>query len=79
MPKPIPTFDVEGIDAAHKLVIMASLAFAIPLDSTKVFTDGITKLDPQDVANARELGYAVKHLGIARQTDRVLNCVFTQP
>ena len=64
-----PTFDVEGIDAAHKLVIMASLAFAIPLDSTKVFTDGITKLDPQDVANARELGYAVKHLGIARQTD----------
>jgi homoserine dehydrogenase len=65
-----PTFDVEGIDAAHKLVIMASLAFGIPLDSSKVFTDGITKLAPQDVANAREMGYAVKHLGIARQTDK---------
>ena len=65
-----PTFDVEGIDAAHKLVIMASLAFAIPLDTSTIFTDGITKLDPQDVANARELGYVVKHLGIARQTEK---------
>ena len=74
-----PTFDVEGIDAAHKLVIMASLAFAIPLGQHAVFTDGITKLDPQDVANAREMGYAVKHLGIARQTTRALNFVFTQP
>ena len=63
-----PTFDVEGIDAAHKLVIMASLAFAIPLDTKQIFTDGITKLQPQDVSYARELGYAVKHLGIARQT-----------
>jgi len=63
-----PTFDVEGIDAAHKLVIMASLAFAMPLDTKQIFTDGITKLQPQDVSYARELGYAVKHLGIARQT-----------
>ena len=65
-----PTFDVEGIDAAHKLVIMASLAFAMPLDTKQIFTDGITKLQPQDVSYARELGYAVKHLGIARQTTK---------
>ena len=65
-----PTFDVEGIDAAHKLVILASLAFAIPLDTTRIFTDGITRLQPQDVSYARELGYAVKHLGIARQTEQ---------
>ena len=64
-----PTFDVEGIDAAHKLVIMASLAFAIPLSLDGIFTDGITKLEPQDVGYARELGYAIKHLGITRQTE----------
>jgi homoserine dehydrogenase len=65
-----PTFDVEGIDAAHKLVILASLAFAMPLDTKQIFTDGITKLQPRDVSYARELGYAVKHLGIARQTEQ---------
>lgn len=65
-----PTFDVEGIDAAHKLVIMASLAFGMPLSLDGIFTDGITKLEPQDVVYARELGYAVKHLGIARQTEQ---------
>ena len=65
-----PTFDVEGIDAAHKLVIMASLAFAMPLSLDGIFTDGITKLEPQDVVYARELGYAVKHLGITRQTEQ---------
>ncbi|MGB2260206.1 MAG: homoserine dehydrogenase [Porticoccaceae bacterium] len=64
-----PTFDVEGIDAAHKLVIMASLAFSMPLNLDGIFTDGITKLEPQDVGYARELGYAIKHLGITRQTD----------
>ena len=65
-----PTFDVEGIDAAHKLVIMASLAFSMPLSLDGIFTDGITKLEPQDVVYARELGYAVKHLGITRQTEQ---------
>lgn len=65
-----PTFDVEGIDAAHKLVIMASLAFAMPLSLDGIFTDGITKLEPQDVVYARELGYAVKHLGITRRTEQ---------
>jgi homoserine dehydrogenase len=64
-----PTFDVEGIDAAHKLVIMASLAFSMPLNLDGIFTDGITKLEPQDVGYARELGYAIKHLGITRQTE----------
>src|SRR5690606_16779641 len=64
-----PTFDVEGIDAAHKLVILASLAFGIPLQFDKVLTEGIRDLDLQDVAYARELGYRIKHLGIARQTE----------
>tara|TARA_B110000208_G_scaffold21748_1_gene27504 strand:- start:981 stop:2174 length:1194 start_codon:yes stop_codon:yes gene_type:complete len=63
-----PTFDVEGIDAAHKLVIMASLAFGLPISLEGIFTDGITRLEPQDVSYARQLGYAIKHLGIARQT-----------
>jgi homoserine dehydrogenase len=64
-----PTFDVEGIDASHKLAILASIAFAMPLSLEGLFTDGITQLEPQDVAYARELGYVIKHLGIARQTD----------
>jgi homoserine dehydrogenase len=62
-----PTFDVEGIDAAHKLVILASLAFGIPLDIKKVFTEGITRISPEDVVYAEELGYRIKHLGIARR------------
>lgn len=64
-----PTFDVEGIDASHKLAILASIAFSTPLSLKGLFTEGITKLQPQDVAYARELGYAIKHLGIARQTE----------
>ncbi len=62
-----PTFDVEGIDAAHKLVIMASIAFGMPLQFEKIFTEGISKLVPEDVAYAEELGYRIKHLGIARK------------
>ena len=65
-----PTFDVEGIDAAHKLVILASIAFEMPLTLEGLYTDGITQLEPQDVAYAKELGYAIKHLGIARQTQQ---------
>lgn len=64
-----PTFDVEGIDAAHKLVILASLAFGIPLDVKKVFTEGITKITTEDVNYAEELGYRIKHLGIARRSE----------
>ena len=65
-----PTFDVEGIDAAHKLTILGSLAFGIPLQFQKTFTEGIGKIQSQDVAYAAELGYRIKHLGIARRTDR---------
>ena len=64
-----PTFDVEGIDAAHKLVILASMAFGIPLQFEKVFTEGITKVSTVDVNYAEELGYRIKHLGVARKTE----------
>ncbi|NBC15654.1 MAG: homoserine dehydrogenase [Gammaproteobacteria bacterium] len=62
-----PTFDVEGIDAAHKLTILGSLAFGIPLQFDKTFTEGIGRIEAQDVAYAGELGYRIKHLGIARR------------
>ena len=65
-----PTFDVEGIDAAHKLVILASLAFGIPLEIKRVFTEGITKIASEDVVYAEELGHRIKNLGIARRTDK---------
>jgi homoserine dehydrogenase len=64
-----PTFDVEGIDAAHKLTILASLAFGIPLQFDRCFTEGISNIDPQDVEYAEELGYRIKHLGITRRTE----------
>ncbi len=64
-----PTFDVEGIDAAHKLTILAALAFGIELQFDKTFTEGISKITPEDVEYAEELGYRIKHLGIARKTD----------
>jgi len=63
-----PTFDVEGIDAAHKLTILASLAFGIELQFDKTYTEGISKVTPEDVAYAGELGYRIKHLGITRKT-----------
>jgi len=63
-----PTFDVEGIDAGHKLTILASIAFGIPLQFDKVYTEGITRITRVDVEYAEELGYRIKHLGIARKT-----------
>lgn len=63
-----PTFDVEGIDAAHKLTILASLAFGIPLQFDKCFTEGISKIEPQDVTYAEQFGYRIKHLGVTRKT-----------
>ena len=63
-----PTFDVEGIDAGHKLMILASIAFGIPLQFENVYTEGITKITRTDVEYAGELGYRIKHLGIARKT-----------
>ena len=65
-----PTFDVEGIDAAHKLTILASLAFGIPLQFDKTFTEGIRNITSEDVQYAEELGYRIKHLGVARRTDK---------
>lgn len=65
-----PTFDVEGVDAAHKLVILASLAFGMPLAFDGVFTEGITRIGQDDVKYAEELGYRIKHLGIARKREQ---------
>lgn len=65
-----PTFDVEGIDAAHKLTILASIAFGIPLQFDKAYTEGITRLTTADVNYAETLGYRIKHLGIARRTEQ---------
>jgi homoserine dehydrogenase len=64
-----PTFDVEGIDAAHKLTILAAIAFGIRLQFDRVYTEGIGRITPEDVAYAEELGYRIKHLGLARRTD----------
>jgi homoserine dehydrogenase len=64
-----PTFDVEGIDAAHKLTILASIAFGIPLQFDKVYTEGISHITREDVSYAEQLGYRIKHLGVARRTD----------
>jgi homoserine dehydrogenase len=63
-----PTFDVEGIDAAHKLTILAALAFEMPFAFAAVHCEGITRITPEDLRSAARLGYAIKHLGIARQT-----------
>ena len=65
-----PTFDVEGIDAAHKLTIMGSIAFGVPLQFEKTYTEGISKIQTQDVIYAEQLGYRIKHLGITRKTDK---------
>ena len=63
-----PTFDIQGIDAAHKLTILASVAFGVPLQLSKVYTEGITEITSKDVSYAAELGYRIKHLGIAKRT-----------
>ncbi len=63
-----PTFDVEGIDAAHKLAIMSSIAFGVPMQFDKAYAEGITKLTQEDIRYAEELGYRIKLLGITRRT-----------
>lgn len=65
-----PTFDVEGIDAAHKLCILSSIAFGVPLQFEKVYTEGISKISQEDVTYAAQLGYRIKHLGITKSTDK---------
>ncbi len=64
-----PTFDVEGIDAAHKLTILAAIAFGIPLQFKQVYTEGITQITRTDVVYAEELGYRIKQLAIARRVN----------
>jgi len=64
-----PTFDVEGIDAAHKLTILASAAFGVPLQFDRAYTEGISDVTPYDIAHAEALGYRIKHLGITRRRD----------
>jgi len=63
-----PTFDVEGVDAAHKLTIMAAIAFGIPMQFDKVYTEGISRLTREDIRYAEELGYRIKLLGITRRS-----------
>ena len=70
--EPDSTFDVGGIDAAHKFTILASIAFGIPLQFENIYIEGINKIGQQDIAYANELGYRIKHLGITRKTAKGL-------
>ncbi len=62
-----PTYDIEGVDAAHKITIMAAIAFGIPVQFDKVYIEGITKLTREDIRYAEELGYRIKLLGITKR------------
>jgi homoserine dehydrogenase len=62
-----PTYDIEGIDAAHKLAIMSAIAFGVPMQFEKVYTEGISQLSQEDIRYAEELGYRIKLLGITRR------------
>ncbi|WP_438766107.1 homoserine dehydrogenase [Kushneria sp. TE3] len=64
-----PTFDVEGIDAAHKLTILASIAYGVPLQFERAYTEGISRITFDDVKQADVLGYIIKHLGISKRTE----------
>lgn len=63
-----PTFDIEGVDAAHKLTILCALAFGVPMQFSKAYTEGITKLTQEDIRYAEQLGYRIKLLGITKRT-----------
>ena len=65
-----PTFDIEGVDAAHKATIMSAIAFGIPVQFDKAYIEGITKLGAQDIRYAEQLGYRIKLLGITKRTAR---------
>ena len=64
-----PTFDIEGVDAAHKVTVMSAIAFGIPVQFDKAYTEGITKLSSVDITYAEQLGYRIKLLGITKRTD----------
>ncbi|MGE5757854.1 MAG: homoserine dehydrogenase, partial [Sideroxydans sp.] len=63
-----PTFDIEGVDAAHKITILSALAFGIPMQFDKAYIEGISKLDAADIKYAEQLGYRIKLLGITKRT-----------
>ncbi|HLU76392.1 MAG TPA: homoserine dehydrogenase [Burkholderiales bacterium] len=65
-----PTFDIEGVDAAHKLTIMSAIAFGIPMQFDKAYTEGISKLTREDIQYAEKLGYRIKLLGIAKHVEK---------
>ena len=65
-----PTFDIEGVDAAHKVTLMSAIAFGIPVQFDKAYVEGITKLQAIDIEYAEELGYRIKLLGIAKRTEK---------
>ena len=64
-----PTFDIEGVDAAHKLAIMSAIAFGIPMQFERAYTEGISRLTAEDIRYAEELGYRIKLLGISRRVE----------
>jgi homoserine dehydrogenase len=65
-----PTFDIEGVDAAHKLTIMAAIGFGIPMQFAAAYTEGISKLTREDIQYAEQLGYRIKLLGITKRTPK---------
>jgi len=65
-----PTFDIEGVDAAHKLTILSALAFGVPMQFEKAYTEGIAKLTQEDIRYAEQLGYRIKLLGITKRKDK---------
>ena len=65
-----PTFDIEGVDAAHKATLIASIAFGIPVQFDKAYIEGITKLEASDIKYAEQLGYRIKLLGIAKRREK---------
>ncbi len=64
-----PTFDIEGVDAAHKITLLGSIAFGVPVQFDRAHVEGIARLDGADIRYAEQLGYRIKLLGIARRTD----------
>ena len=65
-----PTFDIEGVDAAHKATIMSAIAFGVPVQFDKAYVEGITKLSAVDIEYAEQLGYRIKLLGITKRTEK---------
>lgn len=68
-----PTFDVEGVDTAHKIAVLASLGFETPIDFNSIYTEGITRLTPEDIGMAKEFGYRIKLLAVAKRVDGALD------